>query len=272
MRGAARGLIVAVAVLVPLALTASGSARAQSPDFTRAIRALDGGQFLEDEPIWVCDPTAPAPAAGARFTFHGEITRVDQVGKDKSPLRILGASHPEPRSGELSHAVVFPLRSDLHPLDVGAWSGGGLRAGTYEVAVGGRNLARFRVIAPRASEAAVRAALARAARLSRATDESKRADAARLYEAVFERYPRTSYLTSIYAGMWRLRAFTTRYSSDPSLWLEAVFAQFHDSCFGVWALDRYMEDVPVEQARPRLRKLVGLYPDTRLSRAATAYL
>jgi hypothetical protein len=153
------------------------------------------------------------------------------------------------------------------------WGGGGLRAGTYEVAMGkAKPTATFRVLAPRASEAAVRAALARAARLSRSSDDSTRAQAARLYEAVFERYPRTSYVTSIYAGLWRLRTFTKGYAADPGLWLDAVFAHFHDSCFGVWALDRFMTDIPAAQARPRLRKLVGLYPDTRLSRAAAAWL
>jgi hypothetical protein len=109
-------------------------------------------------------------------------------------------------------------------------------------------------------------------RLSRDRDESKQAEAAILYEAVFARYPRTSYLTSIYAGLWRLRARTRAYSTEPGLWLDAVFAHFHDTSFGVWALDRFMTDMPAEVARPRLRKLVGLYPDTNLSRAAQAYL
>jgi hypothetical protein len=89
---------------------------------------------------------------------------------------------------------------------------------------------------------------------------------------VLERYPRTSYVTSIYAGLWRVRAHTQAFAGDPGTWLDRIFAGFHDSCFGVWALDRFMADVPAAESRPRLRRLVGLYPDTVLARAAAIYL
>jgi hypothetical protein len=270
VRGAARGLIAAAAAWIVACSTSATAA----PDLSRSIRGLDGGQFLEDEPIWVCDSSAPAPApASSGLMIGGRIVGVEENGRAVES-RALARSfrEPPPRSGELVRAVWFDPRRDLHPLDVGSWGGGSLRAGVYQFVRGDRTLARFRVVTPRASEAAVRAALARAARLSREKDGAKLAEAARLYEAVLARYPRTSYVTSIYAGLWRLRGHTSAYATDPGAWLEAVFAHFHDSCFGVWALDRYMSDIPLEEAGPLLRRLVGLYPDTPLSRAAARYL
>jgi hypothetical protein len=118
----------------------------------------------------------------------------------------------------------------------------------------------------------VRAALARAARLSLSSSVEDQAQAARLYESVLERYPRTSYVTVIYAGLWRVRCHTRAYAADAAAWLDRIFATFHDACFGVWALDRFMADVPAEESRPLLRRLVGLYPDTKLARAAGVYL
>ena len=274
MRRPARDLIVGVVAAVVAGLLGATVARAQSDGLIRSVHDLDGGQFLEDEPIWVCDAAAQAP----RYTWEGMPGPWSVIGLEDArgavESRPLNSTLGEPpvRAGELVRGVWFDPRPELHPLDVGAWGGGGLRAGSYEVRRQDKVLARFRVLAPRASESSVRAALARAARLSRATDDASLAQAARLYEAVLERYPRTSYVTSIYAGLWRLRAHTRAYASDPGAWLDRIFATFHDTCFGVWALDRFMADVPEAESRPLLRRLVGLYPDTKLAQAAAAYL
>jgi len=115
----------------------------------------------------------------------------------------------------------------------------------------------------------VRDALARAGRLARLLNRPK--DAAELYAAVYQRYPRTAYLSAIYWGEWGVRDHT-RFAHDPGRWMEEVFAHFHDTCFGVVALDRWVGDVGLEAARPMLGKLVGIYPDTELSRAALRYL
>jgi hypothetical protein len=64
----------------------------------------------------------------------------------------------------------------------------------------------------------------------------------------------------------------TRFKLEPEKWLEEVFAHFHDSCFGTIALDRWVRDMGEEKAKPTIRRLVGLYPDTPLSRAAARYL
>ena len=272
MRRPARHLILAVAVAA--GLFGATAAAAQSDGLVRSVRELDGGQFLEDEPIWACDAGAPAPRTPfAGVPSPGRIVGVDEAGRavESRPCNC-AIGDPPTRAGELIRSVWFDPRADLHPLDVGVWGGGGLRAGAYEVRRGDGAIASFRVLVPRASESSVRAALARAARLSRLEDEASHAAAARLYESVLERYPRTSYVTSIYAGLWRVRAHTRAYVADPGAWLDRIFATFHDTCFGVWALDRFMADVPADEARPLLRRLVGLYPDTRLSRAAAAYL
>jgi hypothetical protein len=246
---------------------------AQSPDFTRSVRDLDGAQFLEDEPIWVCDAGAGAPAVGSGLPFRvRSVGAVEflQSAPDPEGARVVDFL----RGNELVQSLAFPARPELHPLDVGLIrGGGGLRAGSYELlpVVGERVLSRFTVIEPRGSEASVRAALGRAARLAASGDETNVAQAARLYESVLERYPNTTYVTSIYAGLWRVRGQTRAYAGDPGAWLERIFASFHNTCFGVWALDRFMADVPAGEARPLLRRLVGLYPDTMLSRAAGAY-
>ncbi len=248
-------------------------AHAQSDGLLRAVRDLDGGQFLEDEPIWVCDAGAAAPRN--EWDCLVGPWRITGLEEGRGPVEsiALACSMGEPpvRAGELVRGVWFDPRPDLHPLDVGVWGGGGLRAGAYEVRRGEQVLARFRVLAPRASESSVRAAIARAARLSQSTDDASLAQAARLYESVLERYPRTSYVTSIYAGLWRVRMHTRAYADEPGIWLDRIFASFHNTCFGVWALDRFMADMPAAEGRPLLRRLVGLYPDTKLARAAAAY-
>jgi hypothetical protein len=74
-----------------------------------------------------------------------------------------------------------------------------------------------------------------------------------------------------YWGLWKVRAHT-RYANDSSRWLEEMFAHFHDACFGVAAVDVYVADMGIEAARPSLRRLAALYPDTRMARAAARYL
>jgi hypothetical protein len=273
VRRPARDLILALAVAA--GLVGATAAQAQDPDFSHSLRDLDGGQFLEDEPIWICDPAAAARVGHAPRWISAGVTLVGirEGGRQvqAGPLDSLD-SPPRTRAGELVRSLNLPLRSDLHPIDVGIWSGGGLPAGSFEVLRGDKTIARFRVIEPRGSELSVRAALARAARLSMSHRAEDVAQAARLYESVLERYPRTSYMTSIYAGLWRVRAHTRAYAADPGAWLDRIFATFHDTCFGVWALDRFMADMPEAESRPLLRRLVGLYPDTKLARAAGAYL
>jgi hypothetical protein len=170
--------------------------------------------------------------------------------------------------------ALFPIRPGIS--GPRTYFSGGLRAGIYSIhATGLENspvIARFRVIDPRGSELSVRAALARASRLASSPNEPDRLQAAHLYEAVLDRYPNTSYVTLIYAGLWRLREHTQTYGEDSSAWLDRIFATFHDTSFGVWALDRYMAEMPADESRPLLRRLVGLYPDTMLARAAGAYL
>lgn len=289
MRGAARGLIAA---LLAVALAAAAAEAWVPPGFERAVGELDGGQYLEDEPIWLCDESEPHPGMRTGELLHDFAV----VGLDERGRRIPGPGHAgmraapasridpgnlrRPRAGEFVQSLALPSRTELHVL--GPWPGhpGGLPAGQYEVRRGSRwsedadtsqVLARFRVLRPRGAELAVRAALARAARLAADPDTSRHAEAARLYGAVLARYPRTTYRTLIYAGLWRVRAFTP-YGRDPGSWLEEVFAHYNSACFGVWALDGFMADMPADEARPLLRRLVGLYPDTLLSRAARRYL
>jgi hypothetical protein len=277
VRGAARGLIVLVTI-AGAALPAPGRA-----DVARAIRDLDGGQFLEDEPIWLFDADATAPG-GSQGYLDLPYRLVGKDGSGQTFIRLQGArtgpGEPGRRAGELGASLLGAPRPELHPLGPGPM--GGLRAGRYEVRPArgdtARILATFRVVEPRGSELAVRAALARAARLAssdgKATPEEQaeaRRQAARLCEAVLARYPRTSYRTAAYAMLWRL-AGASRYAEDAGRWLDEVFAQFHNTAFGVWALDQFMADARPEHTRPHLRKLVGLYPDTRVSRAAARYL
>jgi hypothetical protein len=284
VRGAARGLIPAVVALAwtVLAVPRSIDAAPFVPAFQQAVRGLDGGQFLEDEPIWVCDPGQPAagnPAGGSIVHGFRIVGRDDQgraVPGEVQPA-VAGSASREgvdfARAGEFVQSLGRPRRDEVYPL--GGPTPGGLRAGLYEIrpATGdtARVLARFRVLRPRGSELAVRGALARAARLAAMTDPARRAEAARLYEAVLARYPRTSYRTAIYAGLWRVRAHSS-FAGREARWLEQIFAHFHGTCFGTWALDVYMREVPPDEARTLLRRLVGLYPDTSLSRAAARYL
>jgi hypothetical protein len=282
VRGAARGLIVAAALLLVGAFATACAAAEKMPPFHRAIRDLDGGQFLEDEPIWICDDVAPP--GPVRKSLPDHVYRL--IGVEDSGRRIRreagrpdGVRWLEPqeqaRAGELISTFALPVRPELHVLAGADSRAGGLRAGRYEIRRAdvdtARVIARFRVIAPRGSELAVRAAVARASRLWESGGTTRQAEAAKLFEAILARYPRTSYRTAIYAGLfWDLGRSAT--IKDPGTWLSEVFAHFHNSCFGVWALDEYMDWAPPDRSGPLLRKLVGLYPDTRLSRAAARYL
>jgi len=292
VRGAARGVVVAA---LALALAAGRAWAGDGPTgFVHDVRDLDGAQFLKDEPIWLCDEGEPGAGVPAGDLIHDFWV----LGFDDRGALIPASAPPgtgplvslldwrglsRPRAGEFVHSLCLPPRAALHPLGLAQATSGGLPAGRYEVRGGAwafvpgsppdtaRVLARFRVLAPRGSELSVRAALARAARLASSADTALHADAARLYEAVLARYPRTSYRTHIYAGLWQVRQYTP-YGADPGSWLAEVFAHFHSSCFGVWALDVFMREVPNDEARPLLRHLVGLYPDTKLARAAARYL
>lgn len=264
MRRLARGVVAGLLLLI------AAPAAAHAADFTRALRDLDGAQFLEDEPIWICDAGAAPPGTSDAVPHGVRIRGVTETGALVQSQSIAHTfSEPPARAGDLVRNVWFDARTDLHPLESGDWGGGGLRAGRYEVvAYNGRVLASFRVVEPRGSEESVRAGLARAARLSLRDEPGDAERAAMLYEAVLKRYPNTSYTSVIWAGLWRVRAHSTVYAREPGAWLEAVFAGFHNTCFGVWALDRFVADVPAEEARPIVRKLVGLYPDTRVARAS----
>jgi len=241
--------------------------------YDESIRRLDGEVYLEDQPIWLCAASAIAPAAADAWATPACVL----VGKGAAGVRHRlvrqsseHAGGPVPRAFELSQTFGHvdpsgraPLWGATNGLPEGSWEIHPLSGDTAHV------LARIEVLEPRGSERSVRDALARAARLARLLNRPK--DAADLYAAVYQRYPRTAYLSAIYWGEWGVRDHT-RFAHDPGRWMEEVFAHFHDTCFGVVALDRWVGDVGLEAARPMLSKLVGIYPDTDLSRAALRYL
>ncbi len=258
-------LLLAALVLAPAragdvyALELPGS-RAESD---RVVRQLDGEEFLEDQPIWVCaGALAPYRLVGVDAKGH--------AGRRDLSIRLPWKSAVV-RAFEFGQSFEFRDPSGRFPL-VGP--AGGIPEGRWEIrsSVGdtARALARFRVVAPPGSERSVRDGLARAARLAQAAPGGGERAAA-LYDAIYRRYPRTAYLSVVYWGQWRVREHT-RFASDPGRWLEEIFAHFHDSCFGVFALDRWVSDIGVEAARPTLTRLVGIYPDTPLSRAALRHL
>ena len=257
-------------MVLGLTSPAFAGTRAELLAYTAALKDLDREQFLEDEPIWLCaDGTLPSDPARA-------IPRVCViVGKDESGReieQILRAPAEErlevPRGYELTTAFGFRDASGRASL---LGMNNGIPAGRWVLhpSVGdtARVLARFRVVEPTGSERSVRDGLARASRLS-ATDPAR---AAALYEAIYRRYPRTTYLSALYWGEWGVRDHT-RFAKEPERWLEEIFAHFHDSCFGTIALDRWVRDMGEESARPTIRHLVGLYHDTPLARAAGRYL
>lgn len=236
------------------------AARAESGN---AARQLDGEEFLEDQPLWVC----AAPQSNFRL-----------VGADGSG-RSVRRGFRAPAQADSMVARGFEFGASFGFLDPGGrfplvGAAGGLPEGRWEIRSERgdttRALARFRVVSPAGSERSVRDGLARAARLTHAAPDG-RERAAALYDAIWRRYPRTAYLSVVYWGQWRVREHT-RFASDPGRWMDEVFAHFHDSCFGVIALDRWVADIGIEAARPTIRRLVGIYPDTPLSRAALRYL
>lgn len=229
----------------------------------RVVRQLDGEEFLEDQPIWVCS------APFGHYRLVGVDASGQAVRRDLS-IRVNWKSAVV-RGFEFGQSFEFRDPGGRYPL-VGP--AGGIPQGRWEIrsSLGDtmRALARFRVVAPPGSERSVRDGLARASRLARqyAGGSERAAD---LYDAIYRRYPRTAYLSVLYWGQWEVREHT-RFANDPGRWLEEIFAHFHDSCFGVFALDRFVSDMGVEAARPTLKRLVGIYPDTPLSRAALRYL
>jgi hypothetical protein len=247
--------------------------------YGKAIRQLDGRQFLEDEPIWLCEASQPGPAGPDAWAppccfLVARDPTGHRVGELR-PARLTSDAAEDPthlgrRGFEFVQTFGFVDASRRYPL----WGhANGVPEGDWEIhGLGGdtaRVLAVIRVIPPRGSERSVRDALARAARLVERLDRPR--EAAALYESIVQRYPRTAYLSAIYWGEWKVREHT-RYARDPGRWMEEIFAKFHDTCFGVVALDRWVNDLGVENARPTLRTLVGLYPDTPLSRAAQRYV
>jgi len=267
------------ALIAVLALLAWSAPRAHAAA-DLGVAGLDGGEFLEDEPLWLCGLPTDAPAGPDGWGAHpwrlvghdAQGNPVDRVldAVTDSVLVAAGAG-----GGVAARAYEFAQTFGFRE-PTGRWPLGGLSngipAGTYEVraATGrGRPLASFRVVPPRASERSVRDALARAARLAGPLGQP--AEAAALYEAVVARYPRTTYRSAIYRGLWNVREHT-RFANDPGRWIEEVFAYFHDSCFGVAALDVWAVDVGPEAARPTLRRLVGIYPSSLMAAAAQRWL
>ncbi len=283
MRRAALALVAAA--LVALAGAAHAGAGDLGTGLADAVADLDGAQFFVDEPIWLCTDPSYAPALEIPGVLpHGYELRGTGPAGERMRLRIapLAQAYPTdpvrgasmPRGGEFGFTFGFHDPSGRAPLLDFA---NGIPAGDWEVhrAVGAdstRVLARFRVVEPRGSERFVRDALARAARLAGPRGGGAQAEvAARLYDAILRRYPRTAYLSVVYAGLWRTRVHT-RFADDPDRWLEEIFARFHDTCFGTVALDQWVRDMGPARAKPNVARLVGIYPDTPLSRAARRYL
>jgi hypothetical protein len=268
---------LSVALLVLLASPAASDPSAMRTEYSHAVRQLDGEEFLEDEPIWLCAASLAQAPASLLHPHDFRLVGVDASGGPlrrgfSAPVSEAVASEGVPRGFEFGESFGFRDAGGRFPLVGGGMNG--IPPGRWQVVDGAGDttkvLARFVVIRPGGSERSVRDGLARAARLAAALpDGGKRA--ATLYEAIYRRYPRTAYLSVLYWGEWQVRGHT-RFATDPSRWLEEIFAHFHDSCFGVIALDQWVRDMGEEAARPTVRRLVGLYPDTPLSRAAQRYL
>ncbi len=278
--------IAAASLLVTLAVTVASAAGSMT--FQSAFRSLDGEQFLEDEPIWFCVEDDVLERTGSPWQIRlvgiedaGVAFREDaQAPMDFTAVAMRDAQgnliSPPPlrvrRAGEFSSKFNTTTRGELFPLfSVHP----GLRAGRYEVrrtdADTARAIATFQVVAPRGSELSVRAGLARVGRLLADDDPASLDQAAILSNAILERYPRSSYRTIVYIYVWVLKSGFSE-SGDSGTWLEEAFAHFHDSCFGVWALEQAVRRGPSEDFYKRLRRLVGLYPDTKLARAAVGFL
>ena len=264
-------LLVAAALVGHAGSSALDVAHAQSRSRRSSALELDSARYAEDEPIWACLRDVAAPAhptllLGGTWTLAGRLENGDSLRWEARPPAA-------GRAGEIVHGLGIAPRGDRFPLLAlqGAPSGG-LAAGRYEVRYTGpdgtRASDRFQVYAPKGEEARVRIVLARASRLRRKLERP--VEAARLYEAVLTRYPRNAYLSLVYLELWDLRAHT-KYRDRPGRWLEEVFARFHDSCFAVIAIDRYVQGEGLERALPVLGRLAALYPGTRAARAAALY-
>ena len=284
MRRAARDLALALALV---AAAATEAPAAGSATFLQSFRALDGEQYLEDEPIWFCVEYGRQDVTGSPYAV--ELVGIEESGRAfrsraLAPMDYVavvlrdstGRPIPQPplhfsRAGEFVSKFPTPTRGELQPL----LTNPGLRAGRYEVrrteGDTARAIATFQVIAPRGSELSVRAGLARANRILYGDDPDRLKQAATLVSAILERYPRSSYRTLAYRLAWALNS-TFLQTGDSGEWLEELFAHFHDSCFGVWALEQADRMAPSPEFYVRLRRLVGIYPDTRLSRAAASML
>jgi hypothetical protein len=266
--------LLLAALVVPARADRNASMRAE---YDHAIRQLDREEFLEDEPIWLCAASIDLGNSGllARHGFRlvGTAWTGARVRKSfGAPLPVDQPSSQVPRAFEFGMTFGFTDPGGRFPLM--GWSVNGIPAGRWQVFPSSgdtaRALAAFTVVPPIGSERSVRDGLARAARLASGVAPDSARSAA-LYEAIYQRYPRTAYLSVLYWGEWGVRAHT-RFAQDPGRWLEEIFAHFHDSCFGVVALDQWVRDMGEEAARPTIRRLVGIYPDTPLSRAAARYL
>jgi hypothetical protein len=271
----ARILRAAGILAFAVACAAAVAARSTAADIAAAAREIDGQVFLEDAPIWLCD----------RSLSEGTLESADLQLVARTPDGRILRWGPAPRSSDTPAAwaaggvpaqqLTLLVRGDripegrlalVHPAPPY-----GYPAGAYELRPArgdsARALARFAIAAPRGSEAWVRAALSRARRLM---DRERREEAAKLYEGVFERYPHTGYKEAVYLGLWQTRAYN-RFGREPDLWLEEVFAHFHDTCFGVYAINAYVRDRGRDASITVLRQMAGIYTDTRMARAAAAW-
>jgi hypothetical protein len=272
---AARALAArTLAVLAVLAsfLAAPSPARAQ-PEFVAAAREIDRQVFLEDAPIWLCNASSAersvndAPWLLTGRTPGGEALRFPRRAMPVEGERAI----PGNRATQLARLVAAPRLPSDHLNLIAPDAPLGLPYGAYELRLAGadsaRVLARFTVVPARGSEAMVRAALSRARRL---LDAGRVEEACRLYEGVLERYPRTAYRNAVYVGLWDTRRFN-RFAKEPELWMEEVFAHFHDTGFGVFAIDRYANTQGRQESLTILRRMAGIYTDTRMARAAAGW-
>jgi hypothetical protein len=260
-----RAIVLALVLALVLAAGASRPALAQS-EFDASARELDGQVFLEDVPIWVCSTMRGIERARWRLvgrTPDGRTMRFEPEASADSSARL--------RAVELATIVRGRMLPPDHLRLVAPEPPIGFPVGNYELRPArgdtARVLARFSIVPARGAEASVRAGASRARRL---LDQGRIEDACRLYEGIMARYPRTAYREAIYLGLWETRAYD-KYGAEPDLWLEEIFAHFHDTCFGVFAIDRIIATRGRADALTILRQMAGIYTDTRMARAAAAW-
>jgi hypothetical protein len=286
VRGAAGGLIVRgtpstrpaswalLAIVAGVAPSTVPAATALAePEFSAAAHEIDGQVFLEDAPIWLCNRSdSERSVHGAPWLLTGRTTdgRALRIVHRDLPLEEDRAI-PGNRATQLARLVEAPRLPSDHLNLIAPDEPRGLPCGAYELRLAGsdsaRVLARFTVAPARGSEAMVRAALSRARRLM---DAGRIEEASLLYEGVLERYPRTSYRDAAYIGLWDTRRFN-RFAREPDQWMEEVFAHFHDTPFGVFAIDRHANARGRQDSLTVLRRMAGIYTDTRMARAAAAW-